>query len=96
MDLDSAITLVLVALMIIAPALTAIMLIVTLKLKRRVQELSDQLNEVESHMDEALNKNESAVKDELAKQRRMLSESLSDINDSVTRGVVSMSRGKKQ
>ena len=95
MDLDAAITIVLVALMVISPLLMVVLIVMNGKLKRRLNEMKTALDEMESRVDKRLGDNENALKDELAKQRRMLSESLASINDNVTRGVIDMTKGKK-
>ena len=87
MDLDSIITLVLVALMIIGPVLSAVVIILNVKMSKRIKALTVKLDEMESHTDEKLKGNENLIKDELSRQRRMLTESLTSINDNVTRGV---------
>lgn len=92
MDIDALATYIMVAVMVLSPILSAVLIVLTVKQKKRIEVLSIKLDEMESHMDKALNQTAAQTKDELAKQRTLLTQSLSSINDNLTRGVISMSK----
>ena len=96
MDLDSLITTVLVIVILITPVVTAFMFFSNRKLKKNMAELSLKLDEMSAHQDAMNRENAAKISDELAKQRRMLTESLAAVNENVTRGVVNMSKQNRQ
>ncbi|MBQ3760682.1 MAG: hypothetical protein II875_01575 [Clostridia bacterium] len=95
MDLDAAITTVLVVILIITPIITAVLLFFTLRQRRKLDELMIKMDETARRIEELNRENRSAISEELARQRRMLTESLSDLNDNLTRGVVNMSKNRQ-
>ncbi len=95
MDLDAAITTVLVVILIITPIITAVLLFFTLRQRKKLDELMIKMDETARRIEELNRENRTAVSEELARQRRMLAESLSDLNDNLTRGVVNMSKNRQ-
>ena len=92
MDIDTVVTYIMVAVMVLSPILSVILIVLNAQQKKRINALSLKIDEMEAHLDETLKQTAAQTREELAKQRTLLTQSLSSINDSVTRGVISMSK----
>lgn len=92
MDIDTVVTYIMVAVMVLSPILSVILIVLNAQQKKRIDALSLKIDEMEAHLDETLKQTTAQTREELAKQRTLLTQSLSSINDSVTRGVISMSK----
>ena len=92
MDIDTVVTYIMVAVMVLSPILSVILIVLNAQQKKRIDALSLKIDEMEAHLDETLKQTAAQTREELAKQRTLLTQSLSSINDSVTRGVISMSK----
>ena len=92
MSIDAIVTHIMVAVMVLSPILSIILIILNVKQKKRIEDLSAKVDEFEQHFDETAKKNSSHIGDELARQRTLLTQSLSSINENVTRGVINMSK----
>ena len=92
MDLDVIVTHIMVAVMVLSPILSIVLIILNVKQKKRIDELGVKVDELSRFIAENEKQNLNQLKDELSKQRTLLTQSLSSINDNVTRGVISMSK----
>ncbi len=92
MDIDAVVTHIMVAVMVLSPILSAVLIALNIKQKKQLEALCRKMDELEAHLDETQKQNTKEMRDELSKQRTLLTQSLSSINDNVTRGVISMSK----
>ena len=92
MDLDVIVTHIMVAVMVLPPILSVVLIVLNAKQKKRIDELGVKIDELSQFINENSKQNVNQIKDELGKQRTLLTQSLSSINDNVTRGVISMSK----
>ncbi len=92
MDLEDIITHALVAVLMITPIISVILLTVTLKQKKHIDELKTKLDAISEDVYKTGEKTLGEVKEEMLKQRHMLMETMSSINDNVTRGVINMGK----
>lgn len=92
MDLDVIAAHIMVAVMVLSPILSVALIVLNVKQKKRIDELGVKLDELSRFINENSKQNLNQLKDELGKQRTLLTQSLSSINDNVTRGVISMSK----
>ncbi|MBQ6646213.1 MAG: hypothetical protein IJM56_05990 [Clostridia bacterium] len=92
MDLDVIVTHIMVAVMVLSPILSVVLIVLNAKQKKRIDGLSVKVDELSRFINENNKQNLNQIRDELGKQRTLLTQSLSSINDNVTRGVISMSK----
>lgn len=92
MDIDVIATHIMVGVMVLSPILSIVLIALNLKQKKRIDELNVKMDELSRFTGESHQQSAAQIKDELARQRALLTQSLSSINDNVTRGVISMSK----
>ena len=92
MDIDVIATHIMVAVMILSPILSIVLIVLNVKQKKRIDGLNVKIDELSKFVGESNKQNANQIKDELGKQRALLTQSLSSINDNITRGVISMSK----
>lgn len=89
----NVITLVLSSLLLVSVICLAVL---TAKQARKISELGLQLKKTEQKLEKAGEESVALMKEELSKQRILLTQSLSDINNNVTRSVINRNRTDRE
>ena len=90
--MEPAVSTILLAAAIVTVALTAALAVFVYKLKKRVDELGAKIEDFETRSEEVSRRQITEIREELGRQRTLMTQSLSSINDNVTRGVINMSK----